>query len=192
MMSDEDELDRLNWNKERTGRAEAARDDPGRNPQPNGELPSNSRVVGSTAARTREATSCAVNVGVGVGIINYNDIDDAYSVESNWSGFGAAMRRGGMKSNLLPRHLKRGVGLHEQKVAQGSSPEFMSYVHQGLVEMRKVQASTLGTRVKKREYKELLSSSKAARRKTKQAMCGVEVLIEKHASLFVTRMAPVR
>ena len=65
MMSDEDELDRLNWNEERTGRAEAARDDPGRNPQPNAELPSNSRVVGSTAATTREATSCAVNVGVG-------------------------------------------------------------------------------------------------------------------------------
>ena len=65
MTSDEGELDRLNWNEERTGRAEAARDDPGRNPQPNAELPSNSRVVGSTAATTREATSCAVNVGVG-------------------------------------------------------------------------------------------------------------------------------
>ena len=57
------------------------------------------------------------------------------------------------------------VGHLTHKAFTWSSPEFMSYVHQGLVEMRKVQASTLGTLVKKREYKELLSSSKAARRK---------------------------
>jgi predicted acyl esterase len=57
------------------------------------------------------------------------------------------------------------VGPLTHKAFTWSSPEFMSYVHQGLVEMRKAQASTLGALVKKREYKELLSSSKAARRK---------------------------
>ena len=59
-MSDEAELDRLNWNEETTGRAEAARNDPSRNPQPSDpqpsdELPLSSPVVGSTA----------VDVGVG-------------------------------------------------------------------------------------------------------------------------------
>jgi hypothetical protein len=57
------------------------------------------------------------------------------------------------------------VGHLTHKAFTWSSPEFMSYVQQGLVEMRKVQASIVGTIVKKREYKELLSSSKAARRK---------------------------
>ena len=34
MMSDEDELDRMNWNSKRLGRSAAARDDPVRHPQP--------------------------------------------------------------------------------------------------------------------------------------------------------------
>ena len=77
-----------------------------------------------------------------------------------WQGE-AAKERASVAENLG----KTMVGHLTHKAFTWSSPEVMSYVHQGLVEMRKVQASTLGTLVKKREYKELLSSSKAARRK---------------------------
>ena len=121
-----------------------------------------------------------------------NDIDDAYSIQDNWSGLGAVVCRGEMSSGFFPRHFKKRIGPRKQEVFQGSAPEFISYFEQGLVEMRKVQAAAIGTPSKQRGYTELLASPEIAEKKTKQAMRGVEVLKEKHATLSLTRKAPVR
>jgi hypothetical protein len=97
-----------------------------------------------------------------------------------------------MQSGLLPKHFKKGIGPRKLKVFQGSSPEFIIYFEQGLVEMRKLQAATSGTPSKKREYKELLASPELAEKKMQQAMRAVEVLKEKHATLSRSRKAAVR
>jgi len=84
------------------------------------------------------------------------------------------------------------LGLTSCRFSRGSSPEFISYFEQGLVEMRKVQAATSGTPSKKREYKELLASPELAEKKMQQAMRVVEVLKEKHATLSRSRKASAR
>ena len=87
-----------------------------------------------------------------------SDVDDAYSIQNVWSDVVVMMRRRDVTSSLVLRHLKRGVGPREQNVFQESSPEFMSYVGHGLVEMRKLQAAISGAPSKNQEYKELFAS----------------------------------
>jgi hypothetical protein len=120
-----------------------------------------------------------------------SDVDDAYSIQNVWSDVVAMMRRRDVTSSLLLRHLKRGVGPREQNVFQVSSPEFMSYVGHGLVEMRKLQAAISGAPSKNQEYKELLASPWTDEQTITQAMRVLEALKEKHASRSLTRKAPV-
>jgi hypothetical protein len=120
-----------------------------------------------------------------------SDVDDAYSIQNVWSDVVAMMRRRDVTSSLLLRHLKRGVGPREQNVFQVSSPEFMSYVGHGLVEMRKLQAAISGAPSKNQEYKELLASPWTDEQTIPQAMRVLEALKEKHASRSLTRKAPL-
>ena len=115
--------------------------------------------VGEKAERANTKENLVHNLtGDAVDLHADSDVDDAYSIQNVWSDVVAVMRRRDVTSSLLLRHLKRGVGPREQNVFQGSSPEFMSYVEHGLVEMRKLQAAISGAPSKNQEYKELLAS----------------------------------
>jgi hypothetical protein len=68
----------------------------------------------------------------------------------------------------------------------------MNNYEQGLVGVRERQAATFGMPSKQGEQRELLASPEIGEPHTKQAMRVVEVCKEKHATLSLTRRAPVR